>query len=268
MRKAIDGLVLRVIQTGENDRSLLVLTAEEGKMWVSAKGARSVRSKTAVLSRVFAYINFEYYEKNNSRWLASGSLNNDFSDLSGNLEAFALASYVAQVAEEITGEGVEADEILRTTLNTLYAIKNELKPLSQIKAAYELYAARVSGLLPNLFECEVCKKSDFSSDGTLWLDVMNGSIVCTDCLHQKSGGAPMPETDRFDVRNILLPLDASALEAMRYVAVCEPRRLFAFGLTSEASLKLFSRACETYLLNHLERDFSTLQFYKSVKDQK
>ncbi len=266
MRKAVDGLVLRVIQSGDNDRRLLILTADEGRMWVNAKGARSVRSKTAVLCRAFAYINFEYYEKNGFRWLAAGSLNSDFSGLNRSLEAFSLASYVAQVAEEITGEGVEAEEILRTTLNTLYALANGLKPEEQIKAAYELYAARVSGLLPDLYECEGCGKSDFSADGTLWLDVMNGRVICTECLRTKSGGAPLPETDKFDVRNILLPLDASALEAMRYVASAPSQRLFAFGLPLNQSLKYFSKACETYLLNHLERDFSTLQFYKSIKE--
>ncbi len=266
MRKAVDGLVLRVIQSGDNDRRLLVLTAEEGKMWVNAKGARSVRSKTAVLCRAFAYINFEYYEKNGFRWLAAGSLNSDFSQLNRDLEVFSLASYIAQVAEEITGEGVEADEILKTTLNTLYAIEKSICPCEQIKAAYELYAVRVSGLLPNLWECEDCGKNDFSSEGNLWLDVMNGSVVCTECLRTKSGGAPLPETDRFDVRNILLPLDTSALEAMRYVSAAEPKRLFAFGLGEDNSRKYFYRACETYLLNHLERDFSTLQFYKSIKE--
>ena len=46
MRMAIDGLVLREMQSGDNDRRILVLTSE-GKMWMTAKGAKSVRSKYA-----------------------------------------------------------------------------------------------------------------------------------------------------------------------------------------------------------------------------
>ena len=63
-----------------------------------------------------------------------------------------------------------------------------------------------------------------------------------------------------------MPIDTSALEAMRYVTAASPKRLFAFGLTDERSLALFCRAAETYLLNHLERDFDTLHFYNSIKD--
>lgn len=266
MRKAIDGLVLRVIQSGDNDRRLLLLTADEGKMWITAKGARSVRSKMASLCRIFTYVNVELYEKNGLRWLSDGSVNNSFSGINSELSDFALASYIMQVADEITGEETPAEDILRMTLNTLYAIEKGLAPRAQIKATYELFAANISGFMPNLEECPDCQKSDFTSDGELWLDVMNGSVVCDACLKARSGSLPLPEIDRFEVRNIIVPLDASALEAMRYVAYAPPQRIFAFGLTSERSLDLFCRAAETYILNHLERDFETLHFYNSIKE--
>ena len=172
-----------------------------------------------------------------------------------------------QVADEISGENMEADEVLRATLNTLYAIEKKLKPYKQIKAAYELFAANVSGLIPNLYECPYCKKSDFGADGDLYLDVMNGTVICKKCLLAKKAGLPLPETDSFDTRNIILPLDSSALDAMRYVASAPPQRLFAFGLGNARSLDLFARAAETYLLNHLERDFDTLRFYNSIKEE-
>ena len=265
MRKALDGLVLRVMQSGDNDRRLLVLTGEHGKMWITAKGARSVRSKFAPLCRIFTYANLEFYEKNGLRWLSGGSVNEDFYALNKDLTAFSLASYVAQVADEITGEEAPAEDVLRMTLNTLYAISKHLKPLPQIKAVYELFAANVSGFMAYLEGCSECQKSDFS-DASLWLDVMNGAVVCDECLKKREGNLPMPEVDRFSARNILLPLDASSLEAMRYVERSPIQRLFAFGLSDERSLQLFCRAAETYLLNHLERDFETLQFYNSLKE--
>ena len=39
MRKACDGLVLRVSDVGEHDRMLTLLTADEGKRIVSLNGA-------------------------------------------------------------------------------------------------------------------------------------------------------------------------------------------------------------------------------------
>jgi DNA repair protein RecO (recombination protein O) len=268
MKRALDGLVLRELRTGDNDRRVLILTADEGKMWLTAKGARSTKSKVAPLCRIFTYANLEIYDKNGSKWLSGGSINNSFSGINGDIVGFSLASYILQLADELSGENMEAEEVLRTTLNTLYAIEKKLKPYAQIKATYELFAANVSGMMPNLEECPGCRKRDFSDDGELWLDVMNGTVICKDCLSKRSGGLPLPEVDSFETRNIIVPINASVLEAMRYIASAPPQRLFAFGLSDARSMELFSRAAETYLLNHLERDFDTLHFYNSIKEEK
>lgn len=262
MKKACDALVLRVSDSGENDRILTVLTAEEGKLHIIAKGARSVRSRNAPLCRILAYSNLELHKKGDLYWLMGGSVNNAFFGINNSLEGFSLASYILDIANEISGENFPAPEVLRMTLNTLYAIENSLKPLWQIKATYELFAATVSGFAPDLYSCRDCDRTAF--EGSLWLDVMNGALLCPECLSRQNGSLPPPETDRFETRNILLPLDASALEAMRYVTSAPPKRIFAYGISSQDSVDYFCRAAETYLLNHLERGFDTLSFYHSV----
>lgn len=264
MRKTTDGLVLREIAVGENDKLLTVLTAKEGKITLSAKGARSMKSRVLPLCRLFTYANFEYYEKNDRRWVAGGSVNDSFFGLNTDMQGFALASYIVQVAAEITGEGVEATDVLRMTLNTLYAIEKKLVPYDQIKAVYEWFAAMTSGYLPELDGCVHCG-NEKTSDG--WIDVMNGCVICEECQCKRSGGAvPLPEVDRFETRNVLVPIDGSALAAIRYVRDAAPARIFAFSLTSADSLSAFCRAAETYLLHHLERDFETLEFYRTVKE--
>ena len=185
--------------------------------------------------------------------------------MAADIEGFALGSYVLQIADEISGESYPAEEVLSATLNTLYAIENRLAPYAQIKAAYEIFAACTSGFAPNVDFCMECGCEDF--EGELWLDVMNGGVLCNDCLQKRSGGLPLPETDSFEARNIILPIDTSALEALRYVTSASPKRLFAFGLTDRRSLGLFCRAAEAFLLNHLERDFDTLHFYNSIKEK-
>ena len=262
MRKACDGLVLRVSDSGEHDRSLVLLSADEGKIYITAKGARSTKSKTASLCRICAYVNVELYEKNGRFWLAGGSVNNAFFGISEDLSDFALASYIMQIAEEISGEEYPAHEVLRMSLNTLYAIEKKLCSREQIKATYELFAAGISGFSPDLSACSVCGGEEYG-DG-LWLDVMNGALICSQCQRKRSGSLPMPETDAFETRNILLPLDESALAAMRYVLGAPLQRIFAYGISDAQTLSLFCRATENYLLHHLERDFETLHFYKSV----
>lgn len=263
MKKAVDGLVLKEMSIGDNDKLLTLLTAKEGKITMTAKGARSARSKVTSLCRLFTYANIEYYEKNDRRWLSAGSVNDSFFGLNSDIEGFSLAAYVVQIADDITGEGVDASDVLRMTLNTLYCIEKKKKPYWQIKAVYELFAAAVSGMEPDLSCCAECKKGDKAH---YWLDVMNGRIVCDECRQRRSGNAPLPEIDEYSARNILLPMDASAAASAQYVLTADISRIFAFSLSDKDSIEMLSRAAETYLLNHLERSFDTLDFYKSIKE--
>ena len=263
MRDVCDGLVIREMPYGENDRLITVLTAEHGQILFTAKGARSPRSKTMPLCRLFVYANFEYYEKNGRRWLSGGSVNEGFYGISDDIQGFSLASYIVQLAAEISGEGVPAEDVLRMTLNTLYAIEKKLKSYDQIKSVYEIFAASESGVTPALDACHRCGVVE--ADGW-WLDVMNGSIFCEKCFSEKSAGAPIPEFDRHMTHNIFVPLDRTSLAAWRYVCECEAKKVLSFDIKDAESLRLLSAATEKYVINHLERGFDTLDFYHAVKE--
>ena len=265
MKKVVDGLVLRGSPVGENDRLLTVLTAKDGKMLMNAKGARSMKSKVMPLCRQYTYANIEYYEKGDRKWLSGGSVNDSFFGLSADIEGLSLAAYICDVADEITGEGVDASDVLRMTLNALYLIDKKQKPYWQIKSVYELFAVCVSGMEPDMSVCGRCHKSP---QGEYWLDVMNGRIICEECMRRSGVGSLPIEVDEYATRNIFLPLDASALEAARYVLSSDISRAFAFELRTESSIEMLTRASESYLLNHLERNFDTLDFLKSVTDGK
>ena len=74
-----------------------------------------------------------------------------------------------------------------------------------------------------------------------------GCLICAGC-----GGI-----------GIRMPLGRGALAAMRYVTLCEPKKIFSFRLEPQALDELADIA-EAYLITKLERGFSTLDFYKSL----
>ena len=259
-KKAVaDGLIIRSYASG-NDKILTVLT-DNGRISIIAKGATSPKSKLLSATNLFSYGNFEFYEKNDRKWLSGGSVREKFSGVYSDIESLALASYIAELAFEISGEECESSELLAMSLNTLYVIANKLKPAAVVKAVYELFAADTSGFSPDLSCCGRCggKVGD-----TSWLDVMNGGLVCEKCMSNSGGIERIEELDPLDTRNILLPLDASALSAMRYCFGALPKRKFAFELTDRESLGRFTRAAEVYLVNHLEKCISPLEFYRKM----
>ncbi len=259
----VDGLVIRSQNYAENDRIITILTAD-GKITTVAKGARSMKSKLLNLTQPFVYGNFEINQKGNASWVRAGSSHELFYGLRDEVEKLFLASYICDVAHELSGENIDSNEILRLTLNTLYAIMKGLRPLSQIKAVFELRAAGISGYMPDLTACERCESE---SAENVYFDVMNGALICSECLN-KAGEIRKKDLSAMydDIResSILIPLTPASLSAIRFSMGAPQEKIFSFSLSKEDDLMNFSRAGEGYLLNHLGHGFASLEMYYSV----
>jgi DNA repair protein RecO (recombination protein O) len=266
-----DALVLRSLDSGDCDRLLTLLTPEQGRISVIAKGVRSPRSKFAAASQPFVYGNFEIYRKGDMNWLRSGAVTEYFGGLRDSIEKLSLAAYISDVACEVTGECVPAVEIQRMTLNTLYAIDKEIKPAGEIKAVYEWRAAGYAGYMPDLTHCGLCRAEPGE---VMYLDVMNGRLLCSTCLKKPVMKIPDKPADGDNdgiiidgneyERSILIPMGSGAVAASRFALATLPERMFSFRIKDLTDREEFCRAAEAYLLNHLERGFDSLDFYKTI----
>lgn len=265
MSYTADGLVLRVKATGENDKLLTLLTPLQGKISVLVKGGRSLKSGSLSATQLFSYGNYEITDRNGFKWLRGASAHRQFRGLSESIEKLSLASYISSVAEELSGENEEAEDILRLTLNSFYALETEKKPSAQIKACFELRASAISGFMPDVSACRGCGSV---SEEILYLDVMNGRLLCSSCMQKAARNAAREMARAEDIREavIMLPISPSVAEALRYVFGADVSRMLSFSLT-DGELSDFAKVAETYLLSHLGHGFDTLDFYKlMIKD--
>ena len=60
-----------------------------------------------------------------------------------------------------------------------------------------------------------------------------------------------------------MPITPGVLDAMRYISLCDPKKLMSFEIGQD-NLEILSNLTEAYLTTQLERGFSTLDFYKSL----
>ncbi len=267
-----DGLVVREYELGEHDKMLTLLTPAYGRIPVIAKGARSLRNKYMTPARLFTYANYELHRRGDMTWLRSAEIIEPFPQLEREITRLYLAQYLADLACELSGEGEPAVDILRLTLNSLYAVCRGVKDQRLIKGTFEWRAAGYSGYLPELGNCHVCGAADARSKddgGICYLDVMNGALMCASCaagrMERDSALPPgaIPVDDD-GVRSILLPLDRAVIAAIKYVLEALPERMFAFSLSNEADLDTFSSAGSTYITHHLERGFASLALYNEI----
>lgn len=260
---ATDGLVTRCYESGNSDKVINIITPE-GRIAVIVKGAKSPTSKTAAISQTFTYGNFEIYEKNSTYWLRGGSVINPFYDISGDITRVALASYLCELANELTDENEECRELLRLLLNSLYLIGRGKKELSLIKAVFELRCMYLSGYAPEVSGCAYCREPLREN---MYLDVSGGKLVCSECLLSRADKKIniSKEFDYSEHRSTLCQLTPSVTAALRYALYSPDERAFAFEIKDADELEKFGAAAEAYVLEHIERGFPTLDFYKSVK---
>ncbi|MCQ2354597.1 MAG: DNA repair protein RecO [Clostridia bacterium] len=268
--KTADALVIRELPSGDHDKILTLLTADEGRITVIAKGARSLKSRVMPACRAFVWGNYEIHRKGEISWLRDASVTEPFVNIGTDLQKLYLAQYLADLCYDLSGEEMPAGDLLRLMLNTLHALDRGIRDEKTVKAVFELRAAALSGYMPELDICGRCGKATAEA---WYLDVMNGCTVCSSCVAaapkptMPDGSTPLPDqvvTDPYGTRSILLPLPTAVLAAMRYVLDAPQARMLSFELKDAADTDALSVICETYILNHLGRGFSSLKLYREI----
>ncbi len=238
-----NGIVLRETEYKDNDKLLTVLTKDLGKITVKARGAKSSRSRYKASCQLLSFSEMTLLEQLDRYTLTEGNAIELFTELRDDIELLSLATYFVQVCDTIAQEDEEASEILSLLLNCLYALSKLGLPQTLVKAVFELRVMCISGFMPDLRGCFVCGNENADR-----FNITQGMLQCASC----SMGS--------DIR---MPLSAGTLNAMRYIASCNPKRLFSFTL-SDDGLRQLSDISESYLCIRLERGFATLDFYKSL----
>ena len=239
------GLVLRVTDYNDKDALITLLTPKHGKLSVKARGLRRKNSPLVAPCQLLAYGEFTLFEYRGMYTINEAASIELFQNLRRDLVRLSLGTYFAQAAEVISQEDLPNPELLSLVLNCLYGLSKLALPEDQVKAVFELRSACLAGYAPDLSGCHGC--GDLYPDR---FDVSAGVLECGKCRNNLSEGLRMP-------------ISPGVLDAMRYIAFCEPGKLFQFQ-AGEQTLTQLAQVTETYLCAQLERGFSTLDFYKSL----
>ncbi len=239
------GLVIRVTAYNDYDSLLTILTAGYGKITAKARSVRRKNNPLTAPCQLLAYGEFTLFEYHDTYTVNEAHSIELFPQLRKDLQKLSLATYFAQVSEVISQEDLPNPELLSLALNCMYALCKLDLSEQQIKAVFEVRSAYLAGYVPDLSGCHQC-----GAQMPDRLDISEGRLECGTCRNFESSG-------------IRMPVGPGVLDAMRYLCVCDPKRLFSFQISPE-SIEQLAQISEAYLTTQLERGFSTLDFYKSL----
>ena len=249
-----EALVLRCMDTSDYDRILTLLTPEQGRISVIAKGVRSPRSRFASACQPYVCRATKYTAGRHK--LAAGRPVIGFSgDIRRHPTLFRLYQRCRCRFDRRAGSG---SRYTQDDLNT-----STQSPRNTAGRRHQGGMSSGAGM-PGICRIFRIAPSAARQCGVTYLDVMNGRLVCPVCLNRQPAAEPQEDSDPVYERSILMPLSAPALAGARYALSALPERMFSFRITDPAACREFHRAAEAYLLNHLERGFDSLNFYKSL----
>lgn len=239
------GLVLRVTAYKDKDALLTLLTPDNGKLTVKARGLYRKNSPLVAPCQLLAYGEFTLFEYRDMFVINEAHSEQLFHDLRKDLCKLSLGTYFAQVADLLGQEDMPTQDLLPLVLNCLYAISNLSLPPEQVKAVFELRAACLAGYTPELSHCHYCGNKNPDR-----FNISEGVLECAVCRDSFSDG-------------IRMPLTPGVLDCIRYICTCSAKDIFRFS-AGEQTIGVLSQISEAYLIRQLEHGFSTLDFYKSL----
>ena len=249
MHTKTKALVLREVDYRESDKILTLLTQEQGKLTVSARGCRKKGSAIAAGCQLLAWSEMVLYDYHGKWSVKEAAAERLFQGVRDDLERLSLGCYFAEVAEALALEGIPSPELLSLSLNSLHALdRMGEKPLPLVKTAFEWRSMCLAGYEPLVEGCAVCG-ADPPAEARFHL--REGVLHCATCRDRVGEG-------------ISMPLNGQALAALRHIVLGDPKRLLSFRLEGEG-LRQLEDAGEAYLHTQLERGFRTLDFYKQIR---
>lgn len=239
------GLVLRVTDYNDQDALLTLLTPNYGKLTVKARGLRRRNSPLTAPCQLLTYGSYTLFEYRGMYTVNEAASVELFQNLRRDITKLSLGTYFCQVAEVLSQEDLPNPELLSLVLNCLHGITTLHLSESTVKAVFEFRAACLAGYMPDISGCHAC-----GNENPDRFDISAGRLECGGCRSYDSDG-------------LRLPVNPGIVAAMRYIAFCDPKKLFSFQLGQE-NMEQLSHLTEAYLTTQLEQGFSTLDFYKSL----
>lgn len=235
----VTGMVLSATPIGENDKRVVILTKEKGKISAFAKGARRQNSPLMGVTNPFAFGEFELYEGRTSYNIMQASISNYFMELSTDFEGAYYGFYFMEIADYYTKEYNDEREMLRLLYQSLRALASGKINRELVRYIYELKTLVINGEAPEVYRCANCGVSDRS----MVFSSQNHGLICSEC----EGIAP----DGIHV-------GGATLYTLQYIVSSTIEKLYTFTVSDEV-LKELGTVLRQYTATHIDKRFKSLE---------
>ncbi len=241
------GIVIKEVDVGEADKIVTILTKKHGRISALAKGGKRPKSAISAASQIMCYSDFVFYSGKEMYSINSCDVIEPFYEIRNDMEKLTYAAHFMDIVLELAQENQPSSRLLQLLLNSLHMLAKTDKQPELISRIFELRALSVSGYAPHTASCIVCGQE---AEKLYSFSFSRCGFICD---RENCSSA-----DKYS-----LLLSPGASRAIQYIIYSKMEDLFKFGL-SAAVLEELERVIRRYLREQLERDFTKLDFLKSI----
>ena len=176
------GIVLRSRRMGETSRMATLYTEDFGKLTVTAKGARRIKSKFGSALELMAEVQAVCYirDTRNLQTLSECDLLTPPPVLSADLERFSFGSAAIELIDGLTIEGEPNKRLYQCLSGVLRGLEEvESTQVESLFWYYELRVLDALGYTPELRQCVTCRRELVGP--WLWFSAAQGGGMCAAC---------------------------------------------------------------------------------------
>ncbi len=146
----VTGMVLKAVPVLENDKRIVLLTSQRGKLTVFARGAKKPGSRFMAATNPLAMGKFHLFEGKTAYNLGEANITNYFEQLRDDLEGAMYGMYFADVADYYCRENMEAADVLNLLYLSLRALLRPEMPNRLVQYIYEIKMLVLDGQFPGI----------------------------------------------------------------------------------------------------------------------
>ena len=235
----LSGIVIREQVKGESNKQIVLLAKGVGRVVLSARGARNVKSRLLAATQLFCYADFVVYEGNGFYSINQAELQRSFYDLRMDIDKFSEAMYLTELVDRSCPAGMEQDEVLELLYYAFSVMEKGILPPKLVSRIFELKLLQINGLFAPE-ECHICGEGN----GDIYFDGRLGAFFCE--AHRTG--------------NSIFVYDA-VRKAFHHVLSKEGKAVFGFQLSAEA-LEQLSVILKNYMDVHMDVRLKSRDFFE------
>ena len=179
-----EGIILKTQSIGEADRICTIYSPSKGKARAVARGARRPRSRFVSSTQMFVHGDFQIFTGKSLDSIGQVELKEAFPRLHDDLIRLAYASYIAELADEMTEEGDGDKRVFDMLLAYMRVLSETLDP-QLVTCAFEIKFATILGYRPRLESCSECGRENLGRE--VFFSPEAGGLICSECSSGNSG---------------------------------------------------------------------------------